>query len=94
MVLHIIVDSARKLVDARYGAVGVLDEAGEFTELITSGFNRVLLPGVAVLARQVLEVRTIAKKRLRRRHMRPLRDPDAPGPDDDEDSDQEWTAWD
>lgn len=30
VVLHTIVDSARKLVDARYAAVGVLDEADEF----------------------------------------------------------------
>lgn len=37
VVLHTIVDSARKLIDARYAAIGVLDEAGEFTELITSG---------------------------------------------------------
>ncbi|WP_225835243.1 PP2C family protein-serine/threonine phosphatase [Streptomyces sp. NK08204] len=39
VVLHTIVDSARQLVDARYAAIGVLDEAGEFTELITSGFG-------------------------------------------------------
>lgn len=36
-VLHTIVDAARTLVDARYGALGVVNEQGEFTELIPSG---------------------------------------------------------
>ncbi|NJP50195.1 SpoIIE family protein phosphatase [Streptomyces sp. SBST2-5] len=39
VVLHAITDSARKLVDARYAAIGVLDDRGEFIELITSGFG-------------------------------------------------------
>lgn len=39
VVLHTITESARKLVDARYAAIGVLDDAGKFTELITSGFE-------------------------------------------------------
>jgi transcriptional regulator with GAF, ATPase, and Fis domain len=39
VVLHAIVDSARNLVDARYAAIGVLDEDGDFTELITAGFG-------------------------------------------------------
>ncbi|MEV6290751.1 GAF domain-containing protein [Streptomyces sp. NPDC051896] len=39
VVLHTIVDSARNLVDARYAAIGVLDEDGDFTELITAGFG-------------------------------------------------------
>jgi serine phosphatase RsbU (regulator of sigma subunit) len=38
-VLHTIVESARRLTQARYGAVGVLDEEGRFAELITSGFG-------------------------------------------------------
>ncbi|MFJ6215853.1 PP2C family protein-serine/threonine phosphatase [Streptomyces sp. NPDC092296] len=36
-VLRTVVDAARTLVDARYGALGVLNEAGDFTELIPSG---------------------------------------------------------
>lgn len=39
VVLNTIVDCARELVDARYAAIGVLDDDGEFTELITSGFG-------------------------------------------------------
>lgn len=39
LVLHRIVEASRELVDARYAALGVLSEAGEFTELITSGFG-------------------------------------------------------
>ncbi|AEY85567.1 histidine kinase [Streptomyces hygroscopicus subsp. jinggangensis 5008] len=39
VVLHTIAESARGLVDARYAAIGVLGEEGEFTELITSGFG-------------------------------------------------------
>ncbi|MEV4227402.1 GAF domain-containing SpoIIE family protein phosphatase [Streptomyces bobili] len=39
VVLHTVVDTARQLVRARYGALGVLDRSGEFTELITSGFG-------------------------------------------------------
>ncbi|MEU6811961.1 GAF domain-containing SpoIIE family protein phosphatase [Streptomyces sp. NPDC046831] len=38
-VLHAVVESSRKLVDARYAAIGVLDESGHFTELIPSGFG-------------------------------------------------------
>ncbi|GGO20465.1 hypothetical protein GCM10010116_41020 [Microbispora rosea subsp. aerata] len=38
-VLHNIVDSARKLVRARYGALGVLNEEGQFSELIVSGYG-------------------------------------------------------
>lgn len=37
LVLHKITDTARRLVDARYGALGVLGPDGEFTDLITSG---------------------------------------------------------
>lgn len=37
-VLHTIVNTARELVQARYGALGVLDENGRFTEMICSGF--------------------------------------------------------
>ncbi|MEU0119802.1 GAF domain-containing SpoIIE family protein phosphatase [Streptomyces bobili] len=39
VVLHTIVDAARRLVQARYAALGVLDQSGEFTELITAGFG-------------------------------------------------------
>ncbi|MGV9250531.1 PP2C family protein-serine/threonine phosphatase [Streptomyces sp. NPDC003697] len=39
VVLHSIVESSRRLVDARYAAIGVLDQAGHFTELIPSGFG-------------------------------------------------------
>ncbi|GAA0630793.1 hypothetical protein GCM10009535_02770 [Streptomyces thermocarboxydovorans] len=39
VVLNAITDSACKLVDARYAAIGVLDDEGEFVELITSGFG-------------------------------------------------------
>jgi serine phosphatase RsbU (regulator of sigma subunit) len=38
-VLHTIVEAARELVRAQYAAVGVLDDQGQFTELITSGFG-------------------------------------------------------
>ncbi|MBX6381518.1 MAG: SpoIIE family protein phosphatase [Microbispora sp.] len=38
-VLHTIVDSACGLVGARYGALGVLNEEGRFTELIVSGYG-------------------------------------------------------
>ncbi|GIH70715.1 PP2C family protein-serine/threonine phosphatase [Sphaerimonospora thailandensis] len=37
-VLHRIVDAARDLVHARYGALGVLSETGQFTAMISSGF--------------------------------------------------------
>lgn len=37
-VLHRIVEVARGLVRARYGAMGVLNEQGQFTEMISSGF--------------------------------------------------------
>ncbi|AXI80050.1 PP2C family protein-serine/threonine phosphatase [Peterkaempfera bronchialis] len=36
-VLHTIADAARALVDARHGALGVLNEEGDFAELIPSG---------------------------------------------------------
>jgi len=36
-VLQRIVDSASKLVDARYGALGVVDEDGTLSELVTNG---------------------------------------------------------
>ncbi|GAA4838123.1 GAF domain-containing SpoIIE family protein phosphatase [Kitasatospora terrestris] len=36
-VLHIITDTARQLVGARYAALGVLDEDGAFTQLVTAG---------------------------------------------------------
>lgn len=39
VVLHTITESARRLIDARYAAIGVLGEDGEFSELITSGFG-------------------------------------------------------
>ncbi|MCO5969795.1 PP2C family protein-serine/threonine phosphatase [Actinoallomurus soli] len=39
VVLHTITDTARQLVQARYAAVGVLGQEGEFAELITSGFG-------------------------------------------------------
>ncbi|MDH6589921.1 serine phosphatase RsbU (regulator of sigma subunit) [Streptomyces sp. SAI-133] len=39
VVLHTVVDTARRLVRARYGALGVLDRSGTFTDLITSGFG-------------------------------------------------------
>ncbi|MEW2512867.1 GAF domain-containing SpoIIE family protein phosphatase [Streptomyces sp. NPDC046870] len=39
VVLHTIAEAARGLVDARYAAIGVLGEEGEFTDLITSGFG-------------------------------------------------------
>ncbi|MFC0863972.1 PP2C family protein-serine/threonine phosphatase [Sphaerimonospora cavernae] len=39
-VLHRIVDAARDLVHARYGALGVLSETGQFTAMISSGFCR------------------------------------------------------
>ncbi|MGX1501627.1 UNVERIFIED_CONTAM: hypothetical protein RKD43_000252 [Streptomyces graminofaciens] len=39
-VLRTINETARQLAQARYAALGVLDDAGEFTELITSGFGR------------------------------------------------------
>ncbi|GAB2933418.1 PP2C family protein-serine/threonine phosphatase [Nonomuraea fastidiosa] len=35
--LHTIVEVSADLVDARYGALGVLDEHGEFTDLVTYG---------------------------------------------------------
>jgi signal transduction histidine kinase len=38
-VLQRIVDSACKLVDARYGALGVVDEDGHLTELVTNGVD-------------------------------------------------------
>jgi signal transduction histidine kinase len=38
-VLQRIVDSACKLVDARYGALGVMDEAGQLTDLVTNGVD-------------------------------------------------------
>ncbi|WP_200926681.1 GAF domain-containing SpoIIE family protein phosphatase [Sphaerimonospora mesophila] len=39
-VLHRIVEAGRGLVRARYGALGVLNEAGQFIEMISSGFCR------------------------------------------------------
>ncbi|GHE62020.1 hypothetical protein GCM10014715_14480 [Streptomyces spiralis] len=39
VVLHTITESARRLIDARYAAIGVLGEDGRFSELITSGFG-------------------------------------------------------
>jgi signal transduction histidine kinase len=38
-VLERIIDSACKLVDARYGALGVVDEHGQLTDLVTSGVD-------------------------------------------------------
>jgi signal transduction histidine kinase len=38
-VLQRIVESACKLVDARYGALGVVDEHGQLTDLVTSGVD-------------------------------------------------------
>ena len=38
-VLQEIVDGARSLTDARYGAVGVFDDSGRLREFITSGIN-------------------------------------------------------
>ncbi|WP_181448512.1 PP2C family protein-serine/threonine phosphatase [Nonomuraea aridisoli] len=38
-VLHRIVDDARILVDARYGALGILSPQGELTQLITAGID-------------------------------------------------------
>ena len=38
-VLQRIVGSACKLVDARYGALGVVDEHGQLTDLVTSGVD-------------------------------------------------------
>ncbi|WP_051843926.1 hypothetical protein [Streptomyces sp. NRRL S-813] len=35
VVLHTITESARRLIDARYAAIGVLGEDGRFSELIT-----------------------------------------------------------
>ncbi|MFG1700651.1 PP2C family protein-serine/threonine phosphatase [Nonomuraea sp. NPDC049309] len=37
--LHTIVEVSAGLVDARYGALGVLDENGEFTDLVTYGVD-------------------------------------------------------
>ncbi|WP_306191487.1 GAF domain-containing protein [Streptomyces sp. MK5] len=39
VVLRTITESARRLIDARYAAIGVLGEDGRFSELITSGFG-------------------------------------------------------
>ncbi|MFS4096620.1 PP2C family protein-serine/threonine phosphatase [Streptomyces sp. AF1A] len=39
VVLRTIADTARQMVQARYAAVGVLDQDGDFAELITSGFG-------------------------------------------------------
>ncbi|MYB47988.1 MAG: response regulator [Dehalococcoidia bacterium] len=39
-VLQAAVDGARSLTDARYGAVGVLDDSGRIREFITSGITR------------------------------------------------------
>jgi len=38
-VLQRIVESACKLVDARYGALGVMDDHGQLTDLVTSGVD-------------------------------------------------------
>jgi signal transduction histidine kinase len=38
-VLERIIESACKLVDARYGALGVVDEHGQLTDLVTSGVD-------------------------------------------------------
>ncbi len=38
-VLQEVVDGARSLTDARYGAVGVFDESGRIREFITSGIT-------------------------------------------------------
>ena len=38
-VLQRIIESACKLVDARYGALGVVDEHGQLTDLVTSGVD-------------------------------------------------------
>jgi signal transduction histidine kinase len=38
-VLQRIIDSTCKLVDARYGALGVVDEHGQLTDLVTSGVD-------------------------------------------------------
>jgi two-component system, NarL family, sensor histidine kinase DevS len=38
-VLQRIIESARKLVDARYGALGVVDDHGQLTDLATSGVD-------------------------------------------------------
>ncbi|MFF3291009.1 PP2C family protein-serine/threonine phosphatase [Streptomyces sp. NPDC003023] len=39
-VLHTINEAARQLAGARYAALGVLDDSGEFTDLISAGFGR------------------------------------------------------
>jgi signal transduction histidine kinase len=38
-VLHRVIESASKLVDARYGALGVMDEHGQLSELVTTGID-------------------------------------------------------
>jgi ubiquitin C-terminal hydrolase len=38
-VLQRIIESACKLVDARYGALGVVDDHGQLTDLATSGID-------------------------------------------------------
>ncbi|MFI6360722.1 hypothetical protein ACIBJF_51395 [Streptomyces sp. NPDC050743] len=53
VVLHAIADTARQLVQARYAAVGVLDEEGDFAELITSGSERISAGWLGVCCRMV-----------------------------------------
>ena len=45
-VLQEVVDGARFLIDARYGAVGLLDDSGQVRDLITSGMTPEEEPGI------------------------------------------------
>jgi len=50
-VLQRIVDSARDLVDANYGALGVADEEGTMVQFITSGITKVQRDAIGTLPR-------------------------------------------
>ena len=59
MVLNEVVESARALTGARYGAIATIDEAGTPQDFVTSGLHRGRAPAHRGVARRAAALRVL-----------------------------------